>query len=152
MVPDFERVYTVTDCYDGPREGIADYRGVPHVFRSCALDAESWDPDDPRFSLCPISDDALSLALEDWSIWLRWEEAFHAGAVDKSTHPALPSDRARHEELATLLPEVLPTPHSGAVVMAGEFRARQPTPNTPIGVMYPLEVCWSSVESNSLAI
>lgn len=30
----FERVYTVTDYHDGPRRGIADFNGKPHLFVS----------------------------------------------------------------------------------------------------------------------
>src|SRR5687768_8510315 len=33
----FERVYTVTDYWDGPREGIADFQDVPHLYRSIFL-------------------------------------------------------------------------------------------------------------------
>jgi hypothetical protein len=41
--------------------------------------------------------------LEHWDIWLRWESAFHEGRTTLETHPALPEDRARHEELQALL-------------------------------------------------
>lgn len=30
----FETVHILTDWYDGPRRGIADYRGRPHLFES----------------------------------------------------------------------------------------------------------------------
>jgi hypothetical protein len=34
MEQKFEKVYTVTDFYDGPRGGIANFRGHPHVYES----------------------------------------------------------------------------------------------------------------------
>ncbi|HMS02989.1 MAG TPA: hypothetical protein PKE51_08440 [Gemmatimonadaceae bacterium] len=57
----------------------------------------------PHFRLSPIDPEIRDLAVEDWEIWLRWDEAHRAGAVDQSTFPALPADRARHEELQALL-------------------------------------------------
>jgi len=30
----FEKVHTMTDYYDGPRKGIADFAGQPHFFES----------------------------------------------------------------------------------------------------------------------
>lgn len=55
----FEPVHEVTDYYQGPRTGIADFRGVPHNF--CSLnwsladgaDAR-WDWEDDRFTLSPV--------------------------------------------------------------------------------------------------
>ena len=41
----FEVVYTVPDRYDGPRRGIADYDGHPHLFESEWRDRENLDTD-----------------------------------------------------------------------------------------------------------
>lgn len=95
----FERVYTMTDYWDGPRRGIADFQGQPHLYESKFLDEDY----DDVFDLCPVDHETLALALEDWAIWLRWESAFHEGRTTTATHPALPDDRARHDELAPLL-------------------------------------------------
>jgi hypothetical protein len=63
----YERVYTVTDYYDGPRSGVASLGGRPHVYRSLWQDqADDWDDD--RFELSPIAPEVLALALEDWAI------------------------------------------------------------------------------------
>ena len=97
----FEIVYTLTDWYDGPRRGIANYNDNPHLFESEWQDGEDLNAD--TFLLMPIDADTFSLALEDWSIWRRWETAFHQGGADRETHPALPEDRRRHEELDRLL-------------------------------------------------
>jgi hypothetical protein len=98
----FDTIYTMTDFYDGPRKGVAVYHGVPHLYESCWADIEL---ESDVFLLSPISADVLALALEDWDIWLRWSAARHAGLTTTETHPALPKDRARHNELVMLLQE-----------------------------------------------
>lgn len=50
----FERVYTVTVWYDGPRIGVADFEGRPHRFESTFADIDS-DAED-QFLLWPITD------------------------------------------------------------------------------------------------
>jgi hypothetical protein len=97
----FELVYTVTDFFDGARGGVADFEGKPHAYR-CVFDdtKNNWTDE---FLLIPISQETHQLALEDWQIWLRWEEAFKAGEVLMASHPALPQDRVRHEQLKSLL-------------------------------------------------
>jgi len=37
LEPEYERVYTMTDYYDGPRKGIADFEGRPHLYEA------EWD-------------------------------------------------------------------------------------------------------------
>jgi len=76
----FEVVHTLTDWYDGPRRGIANYHGQPHLFESEWGDGEYLDAD--TFLLMPIDPDTFSLALEDWAIWRRWE------SLDPSEPPA----------------------------------------------------------------
>ena len=60
----FEKVHTMTDYYDGPRKGIADFNGQPHVF-----EAESQDNDDDfsTFVLSPTTGEVFRLSLEDWA-------------------------------------------------------------------------------------
>jgi hypothetical protein len=98
----WEKVYTVPDWYDGPRRGVANFEGRPHLFESEFADLE--DAEDV-FRLSPLDDETLKLALEDWQIWLRWERAFHAKETSQKTHPALPEDRRRWEELQRQLLE-----------------------------------------------
>jgi hypothetical protein len=138
----FERVYTVVDYWDGPREGVADFQGRPHLFQA-EWDKGADDDESVRtFLLRPISHKALEAALEDWTIWLRWEQAFHAGETTEQSHPALPEDRSRHEELeATFAAEVRGL--EGPPLRAhGTFRP-------PLGVTptrrpsAPMEVEWS---------
>jgi hypothetical protein len=100
-LPDFERVYTMTDYYDGPRGGIASFNGKPHAYASL-FDTSEEDYSD-TFELRPVDDETLRLALEDWEIWIRWQDAYRAGLVSIESHPALPTDRERHDEITPIL-------------------------------------------------
>jgi hypothetical protein len=133
----FESVHTMSDWYDGPIGGVADCAGRPHVYE--ALWDEELQRFGPRFRLSPIDAATLALAVEDWQIWLRWDEAFRAGAVDESTHPALPAERARHEELHALLAAKLVVDQERAFVVCGEFRWTPRPPGKPLA-----EVRWHS--------
>jgi hypothetical protein len=96
---EFEIVHTMTAYYDGARGGIANHHGRPHVCESLFEDA----PDGTDvFLLQPIDDETFRLAMEDWAIWCRWERAFHSRQTTQDTHPALPENRARHQELEAI--------------------------------------------------
>jgi hypothetical protein len=84
----FDTMYTMTDYYDGPRKGVANYHGVPHLYESCWADIKS---ESDVFMLTPISADVLALAQEDWDIWLRWSAAYHACDVART----FPDDQSR---------------------------------------------------------
>ena len=49
----FEHVLRVDDYYDGIREGIALFRGVPHHFRTLNWSEGEGDPQEERFELRP---------------------------------------------------------------------------------------------------
>ena len=123
QMTEFERVYTMTDYYDGPRGGIASVNGRPHVYTSIFDSSEDEYSD--VFELRLVDDTTLQLALEDWEIWLRWEDAHRAGVASLETHPALPADRLRHDEIAPILAARLAALTSPAVRARAEFR---PTP------------------------
>lgn len=140
----YEVVHTLTAWYDGPRCGIADYHGNPHLFESEWKDGEDLATD--SFLLTPIDSNTLALALEDWAIWRRWETAFHQGRATHEFHPALPEDRARHEELKKLLAEHLVTDPARAVRVQAVFRNRDDEQWSGYG-WHPMEVCWSELLS-----
>ncbi|HYW13483.1 MAG TPA: hypothetical protein VE871_16095 [Longimicrobium sp.] len=144
IVGAFERVYTVNDYYDGPRSGFADCGGVPHAYRSLwRHDLDDWDPDD-RFLLAPVTPEVLAIALEDWAIWLRWEDAYYAGRTTDATHPALPADQPRHAEIRPVIDQALEVDAARACIAVGEFRAKDRGPGeirTP-GRLAELEVRW----------
>ena len=89
------------DWYDGPRSGIADYNGQPYFFESQWANLGSSGDD--WFKLSPVSEEVFRLELERWSLWKRYEAAFHAEEVATEHHPFLPADRMRGEELKRLL-------------------------------------------------
>jgi len=138
----YERVLTMTDYYDGPRAGIANFRGRPHAYTS-PFDF-SKDEFDDLYELRPVDDETLRLALEDWEIWLRWEDAYHAGVVALETHPALPADRARHDQIAPTLTRRLGELRGPAIRARAVFR---PVPgHANAGGGRWIEVKWTVVE------
>lgn len=133
----WERVYTVNSYWDGPRLGVADLSGRPHIYESPFN--ETNDDYEDFYVVSPIEPDLLRLVLEDWDIWIRWCEAFDRKETSKDTHPALPPDRARHDELKTLIGTRLrPDPATCQKVNA-EFR------NVRLG-WNGLEVQWTEPE------
>jgi hypothetical protein len=135
----FEVVYTCPEWYDGPRCGIADYQGEPHLFLSEWADGK--DMDAVTFLLSPVTPDVFRLAIEDWAIWRRWETAYCKGQADQNTHPALPHERARHEELQALLNGRLEVDQAWAIRKHAEFRVRADPAWSGFGFR-PLEVRW----------
>lgn len=119
LKPGYEEVFTVTDYYDGPRQGIANYIGVPH-FYECIFDENKQNYSD-LFRLTPLEPSVFQLAMESWSIWERWESAFRAGRANRDSHPALPEDRPRYEELERVLDSVLKTDMAKCIVRKGSF-------------------------------
>ncbi|MES2040363.1 MAG: hypothetical protein V4495_21295 [Pseudomonadota bacterium] len=102
-----DRILTVNDYYDGPRLGIASLNGVAHIYEA-EFDHSSDEYGD-QFFLSPIRPELLTLVLEDWQIWLRWEAAYKRGEVAHDTHPALPSERERHETITAMIGDQLKT-------------------------------------------
>jgi hypothetical protein len=131
----------MTDYYDGPRKGLANFMGRPHLYESQWKDIDTEDPD--VFFLTPISPHVVAAALEDWQIWLRWERAHHLGETNQDTHPALAEDRQRHQELASERTSRLVTDPTCAVAANGEFRV--PETNTKKFGWRELEVRWQPV-------
>ena len=139
-MPGYEEVFTITEYYDGPRQGIANFNGQPH-FYDCIFSDARGDYSD-LFRLTPIPIDVLELAKEDWAIWERWEAAFHAGRVTMTSHPALPEERARHEEIDAVLNRVLKTDNDNCIIRNGSFEADE-NPALAKGVLRPLQVRWT---------
>lgn len=138
-----QRVYTMTDYFDGPRGGVADFEGRPHVFRSLFQRSrdDAGELQEDVFVLKPIDLATLELMLEDWEIWLRWECAFKAGQVQLDTHPALPSDRARHDEIRPRLKALLELPETEGLLRArGRF-----TQGGGPDCAYGLQAVWTPI-------
>jgi hypothetical protein len=116
----WERVYTINGYFDGPRLGVADFQGRPHIFQS-RFDVVKDDWSD-EYQLVEIDPDLLRLVLEDWQIWLRWQTAFKGGKIGIETHPALPAERARHDELQNEIGDRLERPAGVSKTARAVFR------------------------------
>ena len=139
-------VHTVTDYYDGPRGGIANFHGRPHIYSSVWDEAaDDWSD---TFLLLPIDDETFRLAMEDWAIWCRWERAFHAGQISHDTHPALPNERVRHDDLEIILTPRLTVDPKQAISVRGRFETRSPA-QPGITSSCALVVFWCTQESVS---
>jgi hypothetical protein len=134
LKPDYEEVFTVTDYYDGPRIGIANYQGKPHLYDCIFDDSKGYLN---LFRLTPVSPEPFQFAMEDWRIWERWEAEYKAGHASIDTHPALPEDRERHDELRVILDSALRTNKERCVVIRGLFEE---------GRTLPLQVKWTVLD------
>lgn len=130
----------MTDYYDGPRQGIAGYLGLPH-FYDCIFSDEKQNFTSV-YHLTPVSDQIFQLALEDWAIWKRWEHAFKSGKKVMDTHPALPEDAVRHSAIKTLVADRLKTDPSKSIDRAARFLALRQA-EVGSGVLTVLLVKWS---------
>ncbi|HEX5705059.1 MAG TPA: hypothetical protein VFX97_17810 [Pyrinomonadaceae bacterium] len=140
----FERVFTVNDYYDGPHSGIANYCGRPHHYE-CEWDHEKGNYGS-TFVLTPITNETLTLALEQHEIFLRWERANLRGEIVDSTHPALPGQNARYAELEEIIKGSLENASGSRHRARGVFRPTpEQQPSLPKGVMRELEVEWANV-------
>lgn len=118
---DWQRVHTINDYYDGPRLGVADLAGEPHIYESIFDYAEDEYSD--RFWLMPIDAALFAAELESCGIFCRWSAAFKAGEVPLASHPALPSERQRYEELKAQIGDRRRTDQEFAEQYVGEFRS-----------------------------
>jgi hypothetical protein len=115
----WDRVHTVNDYYDGPRRGVADVDGVPHIYEA-EFDHSSDEYGDTYF-VSPIDKGLMALILEDWQIWLRWDSAFKRGEVSVESHPASPEDRERHEALKIAIGDRLQVDRAQAKYVRARF-------------------------------
>lgn len=123
---DYEKVYTISNYWDGARAGIADLNGKPHYYE-CVFD-DAQDDWSEIFLLKPIDPETLSLELEDFQIWKRWSAAVDEGRATLETHPALPEDRARHDEIESVLGKrFCIDPDADHIKARGEFKYGEPT-------------------------
>jgi hypothetical protein len=144
----FERVYIVADYWDRPREGVADYRGAPHVYRSIfRADLDEWDED--RYYLSPLTAEEATLAAEHWEIWLRFVARYRGESApvpaDHSDWGALPEDLGRHRELRRQLASAFRLDPRTCTVARAEFAraSSAPVQDAPGLVAPTIEVRWT---------
>jgi hypothetical protein len=116
----YERVHVDWDFWDIPRSGIADFEGRPHFF-ACHFDDELDDWTN-RYRLSPASPEMVALAIEKDAIFRRWRAASDGGETDISTWPALPTERARYDELNAVLEQARSAASEKSIQRVGRFR------------------------------
>ena len=121
------RVLTCLNYWDRPRQGIAIFNGIPHIYH-CPLD-ENGDYS-AYYYLIPVSKETLDLMLESWDIWIRWRTAFDEEKLGPDDeHPCLAVDKVRKEELDRLIPKLEFDPEK-AVKTTAIFTPRGSRPET----------------------
>ena len=118
-----DKLHTIDTWYDGPVDGIADYRGSPHYYQATYLAPSSQCREAPLFHLVPVSQALLARALEMQEMYERWRKAHDAGtAPDGPDDPLiLPGDLARHQQLAQQVQEELSANVAEPLLVRGEF-------------------------------
>ena len=131
-MPKGERVYTIFNYYDGPREGIADFQGKPHFYKCQFNEADdNWTD---RFWLMEIDQALFELAREEYEIFLRWRAEFDRGAVKLDSHPALLADRSRFAELKAAIGNRLDLVRERSITKRARF--------TSDGTTHPTVAAW----------
>ncbi|WP_225771944.1 hypothetical protein [Inquilinus sp. Marseille-Q2685] len=116
-----ERIHTVWDFWDAPREGVADFQGRPHIYKCQFSEAEDdWTN---LFWLMEIDQELLALDLERSAISARWLEELKRGRVSPESGPALPIDRPRFQELQSVIGDRLQLRPERSVIRRGRFVA-----------------------------
>jgi hypothetical protein len=121
----WENVHTVSDYWDAPLTGVADYRGQPHHYER--IFDETSDEWSNTFILIPLDNETFQLLLEDWEIWSRWSRAQRSGKVRLDSHPALPEDRGRFEEITEIITRKLAGHPEQRKKVAGRFERMTPS-------------------------
>ncbi len=96
-----ERVYVELDWYGGPIAGIANLDGRPHRFSS--LFDKTEEEYSKTFVVWPIDERELALEIEQWRIFVDWNDKFESGEVDTESHPGGGGLNARWDEIDSLL-------------------------------------------------
>ncbi len=117
-----EHVHTVWNYCDGPREGIADFQGKPHIYK-CQF-SEANDDWTDLFWLMAIDEELFALAREQHAIFIRWRAQFDLGNASIESHPALPADRARYDALETALGDRLQLRPQHSITRQARFSNR----------------------------
>jgi len=139
--PGYETVFTVSEYYDGPRGGLANFHGVPHLYE-CVFD-EASDAYSDSYLLMPVGPDLLTAAMTNWKLFLKWRTAYDAGQTTLATHPALPEDKAQYDETRRALEQAVESARPMATRVKGEFEVLG-EPNLPRDVHTRWQVRWTA--------
>lgn len=95
-------VLVENEYYDGPRVGITLINRAAYRF------VADFEPDKgylETFTLYPISESEVELELEQWRIFVDWNNKYEAGTVSTETHPGHGGISSRWDEIELLLEE-----------------------------------------------
>ncbi len=96
-----EKVTVENEWYDGPRFGVGDIGGIPHRFKS--LYDEEDDEYLGSFMVWSIDKFSLDLEIEQWCIFVDWNELYESGKSGADSHPGHGGINERWDEIETLL-------------------------------------------------
>jgi len=102
------------------------------------LDTQSWDPDEDRFELSPITLAVRDRAIEAFQLWQRWQVASFAGtapALDDDAPRVLPEDRVRYDELLAEISPYMRIDPARRILIRGAFEGRAPAGRPLSGLM-----------------
>lgn len=116
----YESVLSVSEYYDGPKEGIARYCGKPYFYK-CVWD-DVQDGYSSKFILSPLDGKEVHIAEEYWQMWLRWRVAYKQGFVSLESGPVLSQDRRRYEELKPDLDRIFAVNNDKSIIVNGLFK------------------------------
>jgi hypothetical protein len=114
----YEKGFSINSWYDGPRLGVANFSGKPHIYKSVwNVNKEEWES---FYYLKAIDHKQFKLVLEDLEIWKKFEANFMKSEVN-FYHPALSKARY-HNDLQNLLNEIFEIDYSSAIKAKAEFK------------------------------
>ena len=96
-----EKVYVENEWHDGPQAGVADINGVPHRFIPIYNEAD--DDYAGSFLVWPIDKEMLALEVEQWGIFVAWNNLYGSRQTDTNSHPAHGGRNVRWDEIEALL-------------------------------------------------
>ena len=96
-----EHVYVELEWHDGPVAGVADVNGVPHRFK-LRFD-EASDGYSSLFDIWPIDDERLRLEIEQWRLFVDWNDSHESGQAATASHPAHGGINVRWDEIQAVL-------------------------------------------------
>jgi len=138
-----ERVLMIWDYYDGPREGLALYNGLPHYFK-CIFD-ESIDEYSDVFELYPVGDEFLELAQEQDEIFREWLNRYSKGLASRETHPGHRGVNPKFDELSDLLDSAIQRLKPLANRYVPSFEALPDRAHPPPGIEPEPKASWVPV-------
>lgn len=108
---------------------------IEQIFRSGYVE-------DAQGNTYQVENKIFNLAIEDWEIWERWQDAKYRGKTDMSTHPALPADRVRHEEIEAILSVKMKIDPDKYIICKARFEIDQKRKKNDYYMPGPLLVEW----------